>query len=440
MSRITPGQIREAVQKRADDILEWTQALIRLPSENRPPLGGEGAAQQFVEEECAGMGWEVDVFAPDEVPGIQDHPSWLAGRDYGTERKNVVARWPGKGGGKSGLFSSHVDVAPFEPDDWKECRPYDPVVKDGRLYGRGSADMKGSMGAAFWALRILRDLGFEPEGDILFESVVDEEFAGGNGTLAARLRGHNADLAVIGEPTRMEVCPACLGAFLGDLTLSGKAGMPFMGSAIANPIHGAARIVELFSEWQERWRAQNAHPLFTEPGKELNALLWRIDSTKPGEFTQMGTPLLAKVSWIVWCHPGMTEPEFYSRFRAFWDEHAASDPALAPFDLLIEPDYHFIKPWETASDAPAVQAVVAACEQYAGRKPSIGGASFSCDLAVYGEVGNMPCVLLGPRGDNLHAPDEWCEIEDLLSLTGIYASLAADWGCTPSTGAGADAQ
>ncbi len=71
----------------------------------------------------------------------------------------------------------------------------------------------------FWAMRILHELECQPKGDILFESVVDEEFAGGNGTLAARLRGYNADLALVSEPTRMEICPACLGAFLGDMTL-----------------------------------------------------------------------------------------------------------------------------------------------------------------------------------------------------------------------------
>jgi acetylornithine deacetylase len=287
--------------------------------------------------------------------------------------------------------------------------------------------MKGSMAAAFWALRILKDLGFEPAGDILFESVVDEEFAGGNGTLAARLRGHNADLAVIGEPTRLEVCPACLGAFLGDLTLTGKAGMPFMGAAIPNPIQGAARAVELFSKWQERWRSDNNHPLFSDPGKELNVLLWRVDSTRPGEFTQMGTPLLARLAWIVWCHPGMTEKDFYARFRAFWKEQAAADPALAPFALEVTPAYHFVRPWETPANDPAVQAVVRAFQQYAGQPPGVGGASFSCDLAVYGDIGKMPSVLLGPRGDNLHAPDEWCPVEDILTLTGIYANLARLW-------------
>lgn len=427
MKKIETDAIRRVVGNRTGDIEQWLKALVRIPSENRPPGGNEGPAQEFIESECRNIGLEVDVFSPDEIPEIKKHASWLSGRRYGKKRRNVVARWKGKGGGRSILFSGHVDVAPFEPDNWKACRPFEPVEKNGRLYGRGTADMKGGLASAFWAIRILKDIGFEPGGDILFESLVDEEFAGGNGTLAARLRGHNADMAVIPEATRMEICPACLGAFLGELTLAGKAGMPYMGSAIPNPISGAARAIELFAEWEKKWRKENRHPLFTAPGKELNTLLWRIDSTQHGEFTQMGTPLIARIAWIVWCHPGLTEEEFYRKFRSFWQGHAASDPALTPFSLKLEPEFHYVKPWETPADSPAVRAVADAFQRYEKTVPSIGGAPFSSDFSIYGESGNMPAVLLGPRGDNLHAPDEWVELNDVFSLAGIFAGLSSVW-------------
>jgi acetylornithine deacetylase len=436
--------IRGAVGSRADEILEWTKTLIRFPSENRPPTGGEAEIQEFLAEECRREGWKVDLFAPDELPGIEKHPYWLSGREYtgasGTgSRRNLVATWKGRGSrgsgegrspgpaGRSLLFSSHADVAPFEPDNWSVCRPYEPVLRDGRLYGRGSADLKGGMAASFWALKILGELGFEPAGDLLFESVVDEEFAGGNGTLAARLRGYNGDLAVVTEPTRMQVCPACLGAFLGDLTLRGRAGMPYMGEEIANPIFGASRAVDLFRRWQTLWRERNDHPLFREPGKELNVVLWMIDSKREGEFTQMGTPLLTRISWIVWCYPGMSEEEFWSQFRQYWQEAAESEPELKAFALELIPAFHYVRPWETPVDDPAVQQVVQAFRSYTGDEPVVGGAPFSCDLGLYGDPGGMPCLLLGPRGDNLHAPDEWVLLEDVYALTGIYAALAASW-------------
>jgi len=430
MSRIDPEAIRKAITDRQDEILEWAKTLIRFPTENRPPQGFEAEGQEFLAEECRALGWETELFTPDEVPGIENHPSWLAARDYTNNRRNCAARWQGSGNSaesRSILFSGHMDVAPFEPDNWQICRPYEPILKDGRLYGRGSADLKGGMAATFWALKILRELGFEPSGDILFESVVDEEFAGGNGTLASRLKGYNADLAILTEPSRMEVCPACLGAFLGDLTLHGKGGMPYMGSSIPNPIFGASRAVALFREWQDTWRAQNSHPLFKDPGKDLNVVLWCIDSKTAGEFTQMGAPLLTRISWIVWCYPGTTEEAFYRQFRKFWEERARSDPDLVPFTVELVPTYHHVKPWETEVDHPAVRETVRAFSQYMGEEPVVGGAPFSCDLAVYGEAGNMPSIILGPRGDNLHAPDEWVLGEDILSLTGIFALLAYRW-------------
>jgi acetylornithine deacetylase len=430
MRPIDSERIRRAVSQRREQILEWTQRLIRFPTENRPPRGFEAEGQEYLAEECRALGWETELFAPDEVENIENHPSWLAGRDYTNNRKNCVARWPGSGnasGSRSILFSGHMDVAPFEPDNWQVCRPYDPIFEKGRLYGRGAADLKGGLAAAFWALKLLKDLEFEPSGDVLFESVVDEEFAGGNGTLASRLKGYNADLAILTEPTRMEICPACLGAFLGDLTLQGKAGMPYMGTSTPNPIHGASRVIELFKEWQEKWRSTNHHSLFEDRAKELNVMLWSIDSKTPGEFTQMGNPLLTRLSWIVWCHPGMTEEAFYDQFGRFWEERGESDSDLKPFSLELTRTYHYVKPWETAIENPAVQEVIRSYGEYMREGPVVGGAPFSCDLAIYGETGHMPSVILGPRGDNLHAPDEWVLFEDILSLVGIYALLVVRW-------------
>jgi acetylornithine deacetylase len=282
------------------------------------------------------------------------------------------------------------------------------------------------MASAYWAIRILMEMGFKPAGDILFESVVDEEYAGGNGTLAARLKGYNADLGILTEPTRMEVCPAALGAFLGNITLKGKAGVPYTGSQITNPVTGIARVVQLFMEWEDRWQRDNSHPLFKGKNKLLKVLLWRLSTGSEGEFVQLGAPQLARLSWIVWCYPGMGEEEFYRRFRGYWDE-AIREEGLKHFEIELKPEYHFVRPWETNLSSDAVQAVIKAWEDYTGESPSVGGASFSCDLAIYGDVGRFPCVIIGPRGDNLHAPDEWVLVEDIYSLTGIFATIISQW-------------
>jgi acetylornithine deacetylase len=427
MIKITPEFIREEIFKRKSEITDWVSLLVRFPSENRFPNGNEGDAQNFIEKECSGLGLKTDMFSPEDVPGIQDDPSWLKGRKYPDNRKNVVAKWRGCRNGHSVLFSGHIDVAPFEPDNWKVTRPYEPMEKDGRLYGRGSLDMKGGMAAAYWAIKILKESGFKPGGDVLFESVVDEEFAGGNGTLAARLKGYNAELAILAEPTRMQICNACLGAFLGDLIIKGKSGMPFMGHSIKNPIEGAARVIELFKDWEYYWRSVNTHNLFLEPGKELNVLLWDIDSKTSEEFTQMGNPLISKISWIVWVYPGMSEEKFYNEFKIFWEKHFKKDPVLKSFEFEIVPAFHYVKPWETDINNTAVKKLAEVYKNYTGINPGISGASLSCDMAIYGDQGKMPVIILGPRGDNLHGSDEWVMIEDIHMLTGVFAAMIAKW-------------
>ncbi len=419
-------QILKEIDKRKDEIIAWTKKLIEFPTENRPPCGFEGKAQQFLKNECLKLGLDVDMFYPDEVEGIKSHPWWLAERNYSGYRKNTVAVWKGSSGGKSILFSGHMDVAPAVKEKWTITQPFKPLIKEGKLYGRGSADLKGGMAAAFWSIKILKEMGFSPSGDILLESVVDEEFAGGNGALAARLKGYNADLAVLVEPTRMELCTACMGAFLGDIRLSGTAGMPYMGFDIPNPIFGAALVIDFFKQWGTSWAENNHHPLFRGEGKKLKIMLWDINSKIPGEFAQMGTPVSTKLSWIVWCYPGTKEKVFKDNFSAYW-EKIAEEQSLKPFKLEQRFTYHYIRPWETDSKNYAVKEAASAYRSQTGKLPQPSGAPFSCDMAIYGKIGNMPTIILGPRGGNLHAPDEWVMVKDIFSLTGIFMDLSSNW-------------
>ena len=428
--KITPEIAQKEVYKRKDEIVDWLKLLVRFPSENCFPIGYEGEAQKFIEKECSSIGLKTDMFSPEDVSGVKDNIYWLNGRDYSNNRKNVVAKWEGIKKGKSLLLSGHVDVAPFGPGSWKECEPYDPILKDGKLYGRGTADMKGGLAAAYWAIKILKELGFTPQGDIFFESVVDEEFAGGNGTLAARLKGYNADFAILMEPTKMEICPACLGAFLGDLVLRGKTGgMPFMGHSIPNPIDGAAKVVVLFKEWEKYWRSINKHELFNKPGKELNVVLWDIDSKIPGEFKQMGNPLITKVSWIVWGYPGISEDYFYKEFRSFWEGKFKNDEVLKLFEFDIIPTFHYVRPWESDLNNIGIKKLIEVYKNCTKIIPSIGGASLSCDMAIYGDQGRMPVVILGPTGDNIHGSDEWVLLDDIYSLIIMFMVFINEWCC-----------
>ena len=427
MSNISENIIRKKIESRKKDILDWLIKIISFPSENNPPNGNEREIQLFISDEFRNNGFFVDLFLPDEIPQIQEHPSWLSGRQYSDNRKNLVSVWKGSGNGRSILLSGHSDVAPADEEKWKICKPYEPVVKDGRLYGRGSCDQKGGLAAAFWAVKILKELGFEPKGDIIFESVVDEEFAGGNGALASRLKGYNADFAILTEPTKRNIYTGSIGAFLGKIILSGKDSLPFFDKNVPNPLNGISIVIKYFEEWEKYWQSLNSHPLYASQDQKLMTVLYEISSKKDNDPMQMGIPQEISLSWITWCYPGMDENNFYKVFNRFWNEKLQSDKDLQLFNFINKPAYHFVRPWEMDKSNPGVIELAAIIKTYCREVPVITGAPFSCDMAIYGDIGKMPTVILGPEGGNMHTNDEWVLVDDILNLIGVYMLFIKKW-------------
>ena len=238
----------------AEDVIQLAESLIRFPSENQVPKGFEKECQAFVAETMRGLELELDIFEPTQVPGLLEHPIYWPGREY-HDRPNVVGTWRGAnpGAGRSLLFSSHADVVMASKGG--RFRPYEPVREAGKLYGRGSSDMKGGLAASVAAVRCLRELGIRLNGNLIVESVVDEEIGGSNGTLASRLRGHNADACIVPEPNGMIVSPAHRGGCVWEISLKGSPGMPFGSDNLINPAYGIGHLVVAIEEWE---KARNA--------------------------------------------------------------------------------------------------------------------------------------------------------------------------------------
>ena len=97
------------------------------------------------------------------------------------------------------------------------------------------------------------------------------------------------------------------------------------------------------------------------------------------------------------------------------------------FEIDITPSFHYVKPWETNPDSKSVRKFLEVYGRYLKKDPIIKGASLSCDMAIYGEQGKMPVVIIGPRGGNIHSSDEWVLLEDIYSLTGLFALMIKEW-------------
>ncbi len=377
-------------------------------SENRPPHGEEGPCQAFVARYIGELDLTADVFTPDEVEGATDHPAWWPGRAY-EGRPNVAARLEGQGGGRSLLFSGHVDVVPAlgrgAHDYWKG------EIEDGRLYGRGSLDMKGGVACYLHALRCLVECGSALAGDLLVETTVDEEFGGANGTLACRLRGYNADGAVLPEPTGLAVCHATRGGIQYRLNASGaKGGMDFGTGAEPSALHTVARVAVALADL-ERDRAAPIYQFLLRSGEELP---WG---------TGEGTPTDGVLEFWAEIQPGTTRAQLDAELHTVAERAAAGG-----VELEWEQRTRFLPALDEDPQAPIVAAMRAALGEPEAAPQT---APFACDAFVFAEHSTTPVVLCGPRGDNAHAPDEYVLIDDLHTLAEAYVRLALDW-CGPA--------
>ena len=392
-----------------DELVELTRALVALPSENRPPHGEEAACQEYVAAYLRELGIAPDVFEPDAVPGAITHRAWWPGRGY-AGRPNVVGRLPGRGGGRSLLFSGHVDVVPAlgsGAHDW-----WAGDIADGRLYGRGSMDMKGGVACYLHALRCLVQSGCELAGDVIVETVVDEEFGGANGTLACRLRGYHADGAVLPEPSGLAVCHATRGGIQYRLRARGdKAGMDFGAGAGPSALNTVARASVALAAAE----AKRSAPIYQYLLRSGGELPWG---------TEEGTPIEGLLEFWAEIVPGVSREQLEAEL------HAAIDSATAGgVPITWEQRTRFLPALDGDPDAPLAAAMRAALGT-PDAAPQV--APFACDAFMFaaGAV-PTPVVVCGPRGENPHAPDEYVVVEDLHTLAAAYVRLALDWCGTP---------
>jgi acetylornithine deacetylase len=325
---------------------------------------------------------------------------------------------------RSLLFSSHIDVVAGHQGQFP---PFAPVRQGDRLYGRGSNDMKGGLAASVVALRCLQELGIRLQGDVLVESVVDEEMGGSNGTLASRLRGHNTDGCIVPEPNGMCVSPASHGGTLWEITLKGASGMPFGSSGLVNPAYGLAHLVVAIEQWeQERNQRVTPHPLY-QSAPALPVVLSRVKAYDFEPGTGNSVPSRAELEVWVEVYPGTTLDELYDDFIGYLLKVAREIPVIQQCEIDVHQEIRFLPGSEIPVDHPLVQTARRGYEQVAGQPAEVRGAPFACDAYMFPMYAETPYVILGPHGENAHAPDEWVSMSDLVALAKMYTLIAADW-------------
>jgi len=416
----------EVLEELRPELEATLRDLVRIPSENLPPAGNEAACQDYVASCLRGLGLEPDVYAIADVASLASHPEYWPGRSY-ADRPNVNAMIRGSGGGRSLILSGHIDTVPADtPVEW-HYPPFGAEVETGRLYGRGAWDMKAGVAMNLTVLRALARLGRRLKGDLIFETVVDEEFGGVNGTLAGRLRGYNADAAVIGEPTFLHVCPAQRGGRVLQLLLQGRGGILSSGRPAGRAVDQLGYIISKLPEFAAR-RSQRVplDPYYLNCADPFAVWVTNVATGRWGWTQPITIPEQCRVELYWQAMPNETREEVEAEFFAWWNEMVDADPDLFQTRPQIELPMRWLPGCSIPQDSPLIQEFVSAAAAV-GIDAPVEGLDAPSDMYIFQRCFDTPALMWGPSGDHAHQADEWVDLDSLFQATRVLLRFVSSW-------------
>jgi len=209
-------KILAEIDANKEGAIAFLQRMVSIPS----VTGDEAAIQKFVSDHMKSIGLLVDTWETNWEK-LKKHPGYRR-VDRGYEgRPNIVGTLKGTGGGQSLLLNGHTDVIPVGKGEGWSDDPWSAKIKNSRIYGRGSCDMKSGVASHILAVEYLKKLDLTPKGDVMINVVVDEEVSG-HGTLDTVIRGYHADAGISGETSDLAVQPACIGRIWFEIEIHGK--------------------------------------------------------------------------------------------------------------------------------------------------------------------------------------------------------------------------
>jgi acetylornithine deacetylase len=420
------ASVRKLITPLSKELIQLLHDLVSVSTVAMPPRGDETPAQLILSNFLKHHGVRSELYQTEILHNTRSQ--WKRkDRDY-TGRLNLIATLPGRGRGKSLLLNGHMDTVPPGLSPWQNS-PWSGKVSRGRMYGLGSFDMKGGLVAQAAVLCALRRAGIRLNGDLFFESVIDEEWGGGGGTLAARLHGHTADACVIAEGTQLEIYRATRGGLVADLALeAGDPTMYFSQREVLSPSIALGRLLAWVDSWSKRRKKVKnvgAYASFADPAP-VQVLALEANSFDPN--VPWSVPSNAALRVYFQFLPHEDVKAVTQKIRNSLDRFCASDPffRLHPvtWKSLIDPP---LLGHELAEEHPWTQCMIQSASLTLGKKPVITAAPFPCDASLISREYGIPALVFGPCGGGAHNKDEFVEVKSVLQTAEALLAAALQW-------------
>jgi succinyl-diaminopimelate desuccinylase len=425
----TPDQLLARIATKRNEVTALTQELIHMPTIN-PPGDAYEACARFLGERLAKRGFAVEYIRAEGAPG--DSAAY--------PRTNIVARYEqqGKqGNGDCVHFNSHIDVV--EAGSGWTVPPFEGLVKDGKVYGRGACDMKGGLASSVIACEALIESGIPFKGVLEISGTVDEESGGFSGVGYLAERGYfskpRVQHVIIPEPLGVDrICLGHRGVYWAEVETKGHiahGSMPFLGDSAIN--HMSAFIHLLETRLQPALAQRRTQEPVEPPGARVSTL--NINSIHGGQVEQRyavdargwptldtPAPVVAHSCRAVLDRRFIAEEQLDEVKREILQMLQELQRTRPGFDFNIREIMSFV-PTATPKDAPVVDSVARAIARVLGRAPSYIASPGTYDQKHIVRSGKLKDVIAYGPGilDLAHQPDEYVGIDELVASAQVMA-------------------
>jgi acetylornithine deacetylase len=413
------AEIIAAVENLQGDMVELATTLVRFPSLN----GDEGGAQDFMEGLFRDMGLATERFEVRDAD-LKNLPGYSPSVGQWERHDNVVAiHHPRIAGGRSLILNGHIDVVPIGAEELWSRPPFDPVVRNGRLYGRGSGDMKAGIAAYVTAFRALKSIGLQPAAPVFMQSVVEEECTG-NGALACLHRGYKADAAIIPEPFGHSILKAQVGVMWLSVEVFGKPAHVLNAAQGINAIEAAFALWRGLQSLEAQWnKPGNRHPAFAHLEHPIRFNLGRING---GEWAS-SVPTRCVMELRCGFYPGVAAAQARAAIETHLADAIKRDPVLAGITHRVRYAGFQAEGFVLDGAAPLLIALAAAHSQVMNKDADWFASSATTDARAFNLYGSTPATCYGPEAQNIHGIDESVSIESTLRVAQVLALFMARW-------------